>query len=131
MGKHTHLVLACVTGNYTGMYRQMQVSRCRYRKNQTNTDKHRLIKRRFQLTKSKGTNALGFSGGNQTGLLATVDKECVIMILRIWRKEAAGNAFVVRQTARKVSPPTARHDKALVFMSQVNNWNSAPYSDSG
>ena len=43
VGKHTHLVLACVTGNYTGMYRQMQVSRCRYRKNQTNTDKHRLI----------------------------------------------------------------------------------------
>jgi len=43
------------------------------------------------------------------------------MILRIWKKEAAGSAFVARQTARKVSPPTARHDKALVFMSQVNN----------
>ena len=72
-----------------------------------------------------GHRCSGPQWGDRTDLLTTVDKECLIMILRIWnfqwKKEAAGSAFVARQTARKVSPPTARHDKALVFMSQVNN----------
>ena len=68
-----------------------------------------------------GHRCSGPQWGDRTDLLTTVDKECLIMILRIWKKEAAGSAFVARQTARKVSPPTARTDKALVFMSQVNN----------
>ena len=37
------------------------------------------------------------------------------MILRICKKEAAGSAFVARQTARKVSPPTARHGQGAGF----------------